>query len=66
VPVRMGIQDVAANELRRRVRKGDIVGSDRDHELRIFESAFHDLTDGKLFLDAGLADVLAEHDNLLD
>jgi len=65
-PVRVGVEDVAAHELGCGVAPIDVVGTDRDHKLRVVETPGDDSADGQFLLHAGLGHVAAEDDDLLD
>ena len=66
MPVGIGIEYVGSDELRRRISKGCVIGSDRDDEFRVFEPRLHDIADGELLLNARLSNETRERDHLLN
>jgi hypothetical protein len=65
VPVRVAIEDLITDELRWYIAKGNVIDAEGDHEIGITKFAAHHITDGQLLFHARLAEVLAEHDDLL-
>lgn len=65
MPVRIGIKDVAANELRRSVAECDVVRADRYHKFLVPDPGGRDVAECEFLLYANLASVLCEDDDLL-
>src|SRR6185437_8749287 len=66
MPVGMPVDNVAANELWRRVVERDRIGAHRDHKFWIAEPLAHGIADRKLLLHPRLTDMLAKDYKLLD